>query len=150
MKIIRPTCPRAGSEKLSYSHGRSPDSPPVLLAYLPIDSVDSGNQRMASSLMEEYSSGHCAGLAPDFPLVMGCAPQAESASHHSSQQRYTKNPPRQLMLKTSPPSSTQRANSPGNVEVVHCRSEIISYLCGALPQVRGGAGGTPRGCPLPK
>ena len=44
MKIIRPTCPRAGSEKLSYSHGRSPDSPPALLAYLPIDSVDSGNK----------------------------------------------------------------------------------------------------------
>lgn len=39
--------------------------------------------------MEEYSSGHCAGLAPDFPLVMGCAPQAESAPHHSSRQRYT-------------------------------------------------------------
>lgn len=81
--------PPSGIRKIILQPGRSPDSPPALLAYLPIDSVDSGNQRMASSLMEEYSSGHCAGLAPDFPLVMGCAPQAESASHHSSRQRYT-------------------------------------------------------------
>ena len=137
MKIIRPTCPRAGSEKLSYSYGRSPDSPPVLLAYLPIDSVDSGNQRMASNLMEEYSSGHCAGLAPDFPLVMGCAPQAESAPHHSSRQRYTIFP-----------------HSPINVKSLRFRRQRctgVAHLSGTETIqliVKGGERSTPTGVPL--